>query len=89
MTRTFKHFTIKERYTISHMRFTEKNTLQAIAEILGKSKSSISMEINRNKVKGLYIPAVSNIKYQDRLHKKDAYKIKSNPALYDYIFKRR
>ena len=88
MTKTFKHFTIKERYTISHMRFTEKNTLQAIAETLGKSKSSISMEISRNKVRGRYIPAISNIKYQDRLHKKDAYKIESDPVIYDYISKR-
>ena len=50
-TRTFKHLTLQDRQIILHMRFIEKKTLQEIADIVGKSKSTISSEISRNKVK--------------------------------------
>lgn len=88
MTKKFKHFSIEDRYIISHMRFTEKKKLQDISDRLGKSKSAISMEISRNKAGDQYIPEISNKKYEVRLHKKDSCKIGSNPAIYDYILKR-
>jgi IS30 family transposase len=84
----FKHFSIEERHIISHMRFTEKKKLQDIADTLNRSKSAISMEINRNKIKDKYIPEASNQKYKSRLHKKDSHKIDSSPIIYDYILKR-
>jgi IS30 family transposase len=87
-TRTFKHLTLQDRQIIHHMRFTENMRLQDIADTIGKSKSAISMEINRSKVEDQYIPEISNKEYQVRLHKKDSYKIESNPAIYDYIIKR-
>jgi IS30 family transposase len=87
-TRTFKHLTLQDRQIIHHMRFTENMRLQDIADTIGKSKSAISMEINRSKVEGQYIPEISNKGYRLRLHKKDSYKIESNPAIYDYIIKR-
>jgi IS30 family transposase len=88
MTKTFKHFSIEDRYIISHMRFTEKKKLQDIADRLGKSKSAISMEISRNKAGDQYIPEISNKKYEARLHQKDSCKIELNPAIYDYILRR-
>ena len=87
-TRTFKHLTLQDRQIIHHMRFTENRKLQDIADFIGKSKSTISSELSRNKVKGKYIPQISNKKYKSRLHKKDLYKIESNPAIYDYIIRR-
>jgi IS30 family transposase len=88
MTKTFKHFSIEDRYIISHMRFTEKKKLQDIADKLGRSKSAISMEISRNKAGDQYIPEISNKKYESRLHQKDSCKIELNPAIYDYMLRR-
>ena len=88
MTRTFKHFTKEERHIIAHMRFIEKKKLQDIADLLNKSKSAISMEINRNKIKGKYIPTISNKKYKDRLHTNGSYKIETNPQMFNYIISR-
>jgi IS30 family transposase len=87
-TRTFKHLTFQDRQIIFHMRFVEKKTLQEIANIVGKSKSTISSEISRNKVKNQYIPNISHKIYKNKLHKKDSYKIDSNPKIYNYILKR-
>jgi len=87
-TRTFKHLTLKDRQIIHHMRFIDNDKLQDIADFIGKSKSTISSELFRNKVRGKYIPQISNKKYKSRLHKKDSYKIESSHAIYDYILKR-
>ncbi len=76
-----KHITLKDRQIIHHMRFTEKKKLQDIADILQKSKSSISMEIKRNRTVGQYIPETAHNQYKVRLHKKDSYKIESNPII--------
>jgi len=86
--RKFKHLTLEDRHTISHMRFVEMKYLQEIADFIGKSKSAISMEINRNKTKNKYIPEISHQKYKTILHKKDSYKIDNNPAIYDYIIEK-
>ena len=86
--RTFKHLTLEDRQAIYHMRFTENKKLQEIADFIGKSKSAISMEINRNRVKNKYIPETSHRKYKSILHKKDSYKIDNNPAIYNYIIRR-
>jgi IS30 family transposase len=86
--KAFKHLSIEDRHIIHHMRFIERKKLQDIAEILGKAKSAISMEINRNKVKGKYVPEISNNKYKARLHKKDIHKIESSPAIYGYMLRR-
>jgi IS30 family transposase len=88
MTTKFKHITQEERQIIFHMRFTEKQKFQNIANMLGKSKSSIFTEINRNKVKGKYIPILADNKYKTRLHKSDSYKIESNPRILNYIVRR-
>jgi len=64
-----KHFTEDERYILEHMRLKEKKTLEEIGKFIGKSKSAISMEISRNKIKGKYIPMIADNKYRKRLHK--------------------
>jgi IS30 family transposase len=87
-TRTFRHLTLQDRQIIHHMRFTENRKLQDIADFIDKSKSTISSELSRNKVKGRYIPQISNKKYKARLHQKDSCKIESNPAIYDYMLRR-
>jgi len=86
--RKFKHFTLEDRQMIYHMRFREDKNLSDIALTLGKSKSSISMELKRNKVNGKYVPELSNSKYKSRLHMSDGYKIDRDRAIYDYIVTR-
>jgi IS30 family transposase len=70
------------------MRYKENKSLQEIADFIGKSKSTISAEISRNKIKNKYIPEISHQKYKAILHKKDSYKIDNNPAIYNYIIRR-
>ena len=86
--RRFKHFTLADRQMIYHMRFRDHKNLSDIALTLGKSKSSISMELKRNKVNGKYVPELSNSKYKSRLHMPDGYKIDRDTAIYDYIVRR-
>lgn len=80
-----KHFVEDERYILEHMRFKEKKTLEEIGNLLGKSKSAICMEINRNMIKGIYIPMVAEKKCQTRLHKGGFYKIESDEKILNYI----
>jgi IS30 family transposase len=86
--RKFKHLNLQDRQIISHMRYKENKSLQEIADFIGKSKSTISAEISRNKIKNKYIPEISHQKYKAILHKKDSYKIDNNPAIYNYIIRR-
>ena len=67
--KSFKHFTEEDRYTIYHMRFTEERSLSEVGKFLGKSKSAVSTEINRNSFKGKYIRMIAEKKYKTRLHK--------------------
>ena len=88
MTKKFKHFTEEDRYVIQHMRFIEEKTLSQIGEFLGKSKSAVSTEINRNSFKGKYIPMMAEKKYKTRLHKGGFCKIESNQEIFDYVVNR-
>ena len=49
--KNFKHLTKNERYTIYEMYpdSPDKKSMQEIADYLGRSKSTISTEIKRNK----------------------------------------
>ena len=87
ITKKGKHFTEEDRYMIYHMRFTEEKPLGEIGKFLGKSKSAVSMEINRNKIKGKYIPIVAEKKYRVRLHKGGFYKIESDERILNYIIR--
>jgi len=88
ITKKGKHFTEYERYIIEHMRFKEKSGLQEIGKFLGRSKSAVSMEISRNKIKGKYIPMIAEKEYQARLHKGGFYKIESDERIFNYIVSR-
>ena len=83
-----KHFTEYERCIIEHMRFKDKKGLKEIAEFLGRSKSAVSMEISRNKIRGRYIPMVAEKRYKTRLHKVGFYKIESDERIFNYIVNR-
>ena len=83
--RTFKHFTLKDRKIIYHMRLVEKASLQKIADFIGKSKSAISYELNNRKEKSKYIPTIAHSKYRKILCKKIGFSIDSNPKVLKYI----
>jgi IS30 family transposase len=80
----FKHLTKKERYIIYEMRSNRK-TLQEIGDYIGRSKSTISTELKRNKKSEKYMPCDAHDQYKKRLHKSDIYKIDQYPELYKYI----
>jgi IS30 family transposase len=88
ITKKGKHFTEEERYAIYHMRFIEKKSLKEIGEFLGRSKSAVGTEINRNKIKGKYIPMIADKKYQVRIHKGGFYKIESDERILNYMIRR-
>lgn len=83
---SYNHLSKKERYEIKEMIDIGKGITE-IAEILSRSKGAISMEINRNKEDGKYIPCEAHKKYEERLHKEDELKIEKSPFLQAYIAK--
>ena len=83
---SYNHLSKKERYEIKEM-IDKGMGITGIAEILDRSKGAISMEINRNKEDGKYMPCVAHKKYEERLHKEGALKIEKSPFLQAYIAK--
>ena len=83
---SYNHLSKKERYEIKEM-IDKGMGITGIAEILDRSKGAISMEINRNKEDGKYMPCVAHKKYEERLHKEDALKIEKSLFLQEYIAK--
>ena len=65
-TRQGKHLNHKDRDFIAILR-AEGKSLDYIKDIIGRSKSTVSRELNRNKSEdGNYIPSVANEKYLKR-----------------------
>ena len=83
---SYNHLSKKERYEIKEMMDKEMGITE-IAKILDRSKGTISMEVNRNKEEGKYMPCVAHEKYEERLHKEDELKIEKSPFLQAYIAK--
>ena len=83
---SYNHLSKKERYEIKEMLDTGKGITE-IAKILDRSKGTISMEINRNKEDGKYMPCAAHKKYEERLYKEDALKIEKSSFLQVYIAK--
>jgi IS30 family transposase len=83
---SYNHLSKKERYEIKEM-IDKGMGISAIAVILDRSKGTISMEVNRNKENGKYMPCVAHEKYEERLHKEDELKIEKSPFLQAYIAK--
>jgi IS30 family transposase len=83
---SYNHLSKKERYEIKEM-IDKSMGITEIAKILDRSKGAISMEVNRNKEDGKYMPCVAHKKYEERLHKEDELKIEKSPFLQAYIAK--
>ncbi len=82
----YQHFTKHSRNEISVL-LNKGYSLRNIAEVLGKSPSSVSREVNRNTVNGVYVPDKANHKAYFRRYraKRQCMKITTNPWLEDYI----
>jgi len=83
---SYNHLSKKERYEIKEM-IDKGMRITEIAGILDRSKGAISMEINRNKEDGKYMPCVAHKKYEERLHREEGLKIEKSPFLQAYIAK--
>jgi len=84
MNRKYRHLSREERYEIKRMHDLGVS-MNKIAQHLTRSKSTISMELKRNKVKDKYMPCVAQEKYEKRLYQQELLKIDKNPMLLDYI----
>jgi IS30 family transposase len=63
----------------------KKNLYTKIADFIGKSKSTISYELNDKKERAKYIPTIAHGKYKKVLHKKDGFSIDNNPKTLKYL----
>lgn len=84
MNRKYRHLSREERYEIKRMHDLGVS-INKIAQQLTRSKSTISMELKRNKVKDQYMPCVAQEKYEKRMYQQELLKIEKNPMLLDYI----
>ncbi len=84
MNRKYRHLSREERYEIKRM-YDLGVSINKIAQHLTRSKSTISMELKRNKVKDKYMPCVAQEKYENRMYQQELLKIEKNPMLLDYI----
>ena len=83
MNRKYRHLSREERYEIKRMHDLGVS-INKIAQELTRSKSTISMELKRNKVKGKYMPCVAQEKYKKRMCQKELMK---NSAASDRVSK--
>jgi len=83
---TYKHLTIEEREVIQLMLW-QKESIRAIAKELGRSHSSISREIKRNKPpeRKVYTPRLSHERAVANRSKRGDKKMIKSPALHDYV----
>ena len=84
MSKNYKHLNREERYSIKEM-MDKGLSINKISKELQRSKSTISMELKRNKVNRKYMPCVAQEKYQERLHRQELLKIEKEPKLLAYI----
>ena len=82
----YEHFTKHSRNELSVL-LNKGYSLRSISKVLGKSHSSVSREVSRNKVNGVYAPDKANHKAYVRRYraKRQSMKITTNPWLEDYI----
>lgn len=81
-----QHFTIHNRNELSVL-LNKGYSLRDIAKVLGKNPSSVSREVNHNKVNGVYDPEKANHKAYFRRYraKRQCMKITTTLWLEDYI----
>jgi transposase, IS30 family len=66
---SYTHLSVSERFELHHLRQVEQQTLEAIAQKLQRSVSTISRELKRNQVEpGVYLPDSAQLKMQQRRH---------------------
>ncbi len=81
----YKHFTIEEREKIQYGRW-ENKSVRTIAKELGRSASSVSREINRNKSqKGLYNPRTSHLRALSKRKSRGRHNRLKNDIIRDYV----
>ena len=80
----YKHLTPKEREKI--LLLYEKNcSISYIAEAIGRNKSTVSRELSRNCINGIYSAVTAQNNYEKRRRKcRPEYKLK-NPLIYAYV----
>lgn len=61
----YRHLSREERYEIKRMHNLGVSIIR-IAQPFTRSKSAISMTLKRNKVKGKYMPCVTQSKYEKK-----------------------
>jgi IS30 family transposase len=61
----YKHLSYEERFTIEKL-FGSEVAIREIAEFLGRSPNTVSRELNRNMVKGVYIAEKAHAKVKAR-----------------------
>jgi len=84
--KNYQHLTEKERLEIAWF-LTKRKSIREIAQLLGRSPNSISLEIKKNSVNGVYEPRKAELKSRTRRkHSKyQGMKIVSDLALWDYV----
>jgi IS30 family transposase len=82
----YTHFSKEERAELSILK-KKGYSLRSIAEAMGKSHSSLSRELRRNTVHGLYDPKKAHHKaYVKRKYSKyQGMKVSSNPEIQNYV----
>jgi transposase, IS30 family len=84
MSKHYKHLSREERYSIKEMRDIGLS-INSISKKMNRSKGTISMEIQRNKVRNKYMPCIAQEKYDQRMHQQELLKIEKTPKLLNYI----
>jgi IS30 family transposase len=79
MSKNYKHLSREERYSIKEMQ-DMGFSINKISKKLERSKSTISMELRRNKSNRKYMPCVAQEKYEERLHRQELLKIERIPG---------
>lgn len=74
MSKNYKHLNREERYSLKEMR-DKGLSINEKSKKLQTSKSTISMELKRNKVNLRYVLCLAQEKYQERLHKQKLLKV--------------
>ena len=84
MSKNYKHLSREERYSIKEMRDIGLS-INEVSRRLRRSKSTISMELKRNKIRSKYMPCIAQEKYDKRMHRQELLKIERTPELLNYI----
>jgi len=83
----YKHLTLIEREKIL-LFYAEGKSVTAIAELLGRSKSTISRELRRNASDDEYIPVIAENNYRECRQKCRRHKRLENPDVFRMVMDR-